>query len=452
MPVSERDSCSSPASQRTASPARIGTRSPSPPLTQPAPRTTAKSWRTAAGWRPTTPPGPISITTTCACGASRRTIALTLPGAVTGRSPPSSTHLKRSEALEHACDRLAEADAHRGHAVAGLSALELVDEGRRDARPGGAERVAERDPASAGVHVVHPLLEPGVADELEDDRRERLVDLDHGDVVPTDPGPLERTVAGLRVAVQHAVRVDPRQPEGDEARAGLEAELRGLPLARDQDSGRAVADLARAPGGHLALRQERRLQRSQGLEGRVPPRRLVDREERAGMRILNLDRHDLVLEAALVDGRDRPPVGLERERVQLLAREPPLFGDRLCRHPLRDDLPALEQLVREIAAIRPHRNARHHLHAAGNDEVELSGPDRRRRVEVRLHRRAALPVDRRSRDRLRPAGDERHHPSDVPALLADLGDAAELDVLDLARIDLVAPEEPVQDLARELVA
>ena len=44
MPSSEPDSCSSPGSQTTASPDAIGSRSPSPPLTQPEPLTTANSW------------------------------------------------------------------------------------------------------------------------------------------------------------------------------------------------------------------------------------------------------------------------------------------------------------------------------------------------------------------------------------------------------------------------
>ena len=170
------------------------------------------------------------------------------------------------------------------------------------------------------------------------------------------------------------------------------------------------------------------------------------------MRVLNLDRHDLVLEPALVDRRDRAAVRLEGERVQLLARKVPLLGDRLRGDPLRNDLPALEHLVRDVPAVRAHRDARHHLHARGDDQVELARPDRRRRVEVRLHRRAALTVDGRPGHGLGPAGDHRHHPADVPALLADLRHAAELHVLDLARIDLIALQEPVQHLRRELVA
>ena len=52
----------------------------------------------------------------------------------------------------------------------------------------------------------------------------------------------------------------------------------------------------------------------------------------------------------------------------------------------------------------------------------------------------------------RPAGGERDVAADVPGLLADLGDAAPLQVLDLAGVDLVPRDQAVHDLRRELVA
>jgi hypothetical protein len=143
---------------------------------------------------------------------------------------------------------------------------------------------------------------------------------------------------------------------------------------------------------------------------------------------------------------------LERERVELLARDVPLVRDHLGRDALRHDLPAFEQLVREVAAAGPHRDAGHHLRAGRDDQVELARPDRGRGVEVGLHGRTALAVDGGAADRLGPARDERNHPPDVPALLADLRDAPELHVLDVCRVDVVAPNEGVQDLAGELVA
>ena len=170
------------------------------------------------------------------------------------------------------------------------------------------------------------------------------------------------------------------------------------------------------------------------------------------MRIRQVDRNDLVLEAALVDRAQSAPVRLEREGVQLLTGEAPLVGDHLGRDSLRHDLPAVEQLVRQIAAARAHRDTRHHLHACGDDEVELAGPDRGRGVEVGLHRRAALTVDGRAADALGPPRHERNHPADVPALFADLRDAAELHVLDLRRLDILPRDECVQDVSGELIA
>src|SRR5205823_13188638 len=72
-----------------------------------------------------------------------------------------------SEPLDDGGDRLSEADTHARDAIAGFTALELVDERRSEPRSGRAERVAERDSAAVRIDVLHPLGEPGVAGELE---------------------------------------------------------------------------------------------------------------------------------------------------------------------------------------------------------------------------------------------------------------------------------------------
>src|SRR5262245_17874968 len=130
-----------------------------------------------------------------------------------------------SESLEDACDGLALADAHRRDPVARGAAIELVQQRRGDARTGRPEGMAERDSATVRVDVAQlpPLVEARVCQELEDDGCEGFVDLDHGDVVPGQPGLLERPCAGLGVPVKHSVRVDPRQAERDEARTWLQA-------------------------------------------------------------------------------------------------------------------------------------------------------------------------------------------------------------------------------------
>ena len=132
------------------------------------------------------------------------------------------------------------------------------------------------------------------------------------------PARAERLPARLRVAVQHPVRVDAREAEGDEARPRLEAEPRRGRLARDEHGCGAVDDLARVAGGDDPVREKRRLERRRAAPRGVAPRRLVDADEDGCAGGTDLDRDDLVLEAPLVDRGDRSAVRLERVRVELL--------------------------------------------------------------------------------------------------------------------------------------
>src|SRR5918992_1086996 len=81
----------------------------------------------------------------------------------------------------------------------------------------------------------------------------------------------------------------------------------------------------------------------------------------------------------------------------------------------------------------------------------MAGLDRRRAVESRLQRRAALAIDRRRAHGLRPARDEHRLAPHVEGLLPDLRHAAHLDVLDLGRLDIESTDEPVQNLSRQFV-
>ena len=253
--------------------------------------------------------------------------------------------------------------------------------------------------------------------------------------------------------MQHPVRVDAREPERDEPRARLEPELRRLALARDQHPGRAVADLARAPGRDHTLGQERRAQRGQRLE-RTCPAEASRRPRTASPRAGSAPRPGRSRSRSGPRRSRRSRAGATRARTR---RAPPARGSTPRRSPPPKSPAARSASARSSLSERsppfePIGTRDIISTPARDDEVELARPDRGRRVEVRLHRRAALAVDGRPGHRLRPAGDHRHHPADVPALLADLGHAAELDVLDLARIDILAREQAVQHLSGELVA
>src|SRR6266540_4232262 len=154
--------------------------------------------------------------------------------------------------------------------------------------------MTEGDAAAVRVHVpgFPALVEARVGEELEHDGGEGLVDLDHGHVVPGETRLRERPLAGLRVPMEHSVRVDACETEGDETTARLETQPRDSVRTRDEHRGCAVADLARVTGGDDAVRPERRRQCGKLLGRGVASRRLVDREQRADVRIGYFDGND----------------------------------------------------------------------------------------------------------------------------------------------------------------
>src|SRR5205814_2214246 len=82
----------------------------------------------------------------------------------------------RLDALEDGRDALAAADAQRGEPVPAVPLSELRDEGEREPRARGAERVAERD--GAAVHVRLLAVEAEILLDGQALRGKGLVDLD----------------------------------------------------------------------------------------------------------------------------------------------------------------------------------------------------------------------------------------------------------------------------------
>src|SRR5829696_4424151 len=88
--------------------------------------------------------------------------------------------LAQLHALEDDGDALAAADAGRGEAVAAAAPLQFVERRQHEARPRGAERVAERD--GAAVDVGLRAVEPQLLLDGEVLAGESLVDLDEVDL------------------------------------------------------------------------------------------------------------------------------------------------------------------------------------------------------------------------------------------------------------------------------
>src|SRR6185437_14941999 len=84
-----------------------------------------------------------------------------------------------SDALDDERNALPDADAHRAQRVAAPRALELVHRRRDEPRAARAERMAERDRATVGIHARIVVGEAMVARDGQRLCRERLVQLDH---------------------------------------------------------------------------------------------------------------------------------------------------------------------------------------------------------------------------------------------------------------------------------
>src|SRR4029077_18066074 len=98
--------------------------------------------------------------------------------------------------------------AHRDERVFSAGALQLAGRGQGDARAGGAERVADRDGAAIRVDPAVGEIDFEAAQAGQDLRRERLVDLDHVDVLQRQAGALQRLFRGRHRAEAHYARLD----------------------------------------------------------------------------------------------------------------------------------------------------------------------------------------------------------------------------------------------------
>jgi hypothetical protein len=163
-----------------------------------------------------------------------------------------------------------------------------------------------------------------------------------------------------------------------------------------------------------------------------------------------VDGHELLGEAAVLGGLRRAPVGLQREAVELGARQLPAGGDELGADALRHQAVGVaggDAGAERVGAGRdvgPHRHAAHRLHAAGDDRVVGAGHDALGGEVHGLLGAAALAVDGRGRDRLGQPGGEHRVARGVHRLLGDLVDAAADDVVEALGVDARALDERAQ--------
>src|SRR5215472_1291517 len=189
---------------------------------------------------------------------------------------------------------------------------------------------------------------------------------------------------------------------------------------------------------------EHGLQRGQSLSGRFPQALIAPDHLRLPdwlallVADLHLDRHDLLVEAALRPGRPGFALRRETKGVGVVASE--------AAHP-GDPLGCLELVGRVVGPVliprpagpRPNvgaeRDAAHGLDTAGDPDVDGARGDQARDQMVGLLRRAALRVDGRGRRRVWQPGGEPGIARHVGGLLSGLGDAAADHLLHGLRLD-----------------
>src|SRR4051794_33448690 len=283
-----------------------------------------------------TPGGPV-IPTTCAlpqCGASsaiaeRRSgdsSSTRLISRPTARALPAracSTSSAADSGRRHPHDQgvaLAAAAAERRRTDATAAALELQGEVQGDPGTGHADRVAEGDRAAVDVDL--RVLDAELTRRRDADRGEGLVELDQVEIGRLDAflrarldGRRCRLQLQRRVGAGHlAVRTDLGEPG--------QPELLGLGLAHHHDRGRAVGDLRGRTGRDRAFFAECRTELPEALGGRVAADALVDRDhDRVTLALRDLDRHDLVVEDAVLPGDRCLLVRLRGELVLLIASQ-----------------------------------------------------------------------------------------------------------------------------------
>ena len=230
-------------------------------------------------------------------------------------------------------------------------------------------------------------------------------EFDDVEVVDREAGLLEQLLHRRDRADAHHLGPDAGDGVAEDPRPRLQPGLLGGVGGGEHDRRRAVVEAAGVAGGDAAVLPERRPKLRQRLGGgRL--RVLVGGEADRLAFHLDLDRHDLAGEAALLDRRRRAGLALERERVLRLAGDL-VLGSRRSRR------------SRPCGRCRTGRSARPTIMSSACGVAHLLPPARRRsarrasatcsrrRRRARSRRRRARAPARRRRSPARPEPQSR---------------------------------------------
>ena len=167
-------------------------------------------------------------------------------------------------------------------------------------------------------------------------------------------------------------------------------------------------------------------------------------------------RHDRLPHHAVLPGRRRALLRLDRERVRALLRDRreavvQVLGGLAHRRGGLVDQPLGDEARIEVDVLA-HRVMAHVLDAAGERDVDGAERDLSRGGRDRGERACAHAVDREARHRVGDAGEQRDVAAEGQALVADLRGRREHDVADPLRRDLrVAPQQLADRLDAHVV-
>src|SRR5580692_5411540 len=157
-----------------------------------------------------------------------------------GDKGPSGAHYPQSDPFEHRGDALAAADTHGDQRVPAAGPAQLVQGLDDQDGTGGAERVTEGDAAAVRVGPLRRQAE--FAGDGERLRGERLVHLEHVDVVDLEVGPLEDLAHRGYRSDAHDAWLHAGVAVGHEPADGLAGVPFGIILVGQDDGRRAVVD------------------------------------------------------------------------------------------------------------------------------------------------------------------------------------------------------------------
>ena len=279
-------------------------------------------------------------------------------------------------------------------------------------------------------------------------RGERLVHLEHVDLVQLQAGLLQHLPDGRHRADAHDPGLDARVAVAHQAAYRLQAVAAGVRAAGQHDGGRRVVHAGGVPGGDRALLGERRAQPGHGLQADVLPEVLVGLELDGLLLDLDLDGRYLLVEVVRCRRGRGPAVALDRQRVLILAGDVVVVGHVLRRYAHVAGIPRVVQradhrvdglgVAHPLApahVLQPVRATAHRLGPAGYRDLGVTQHDELGGRHDGLQPAAAQPVDGEGGHLHGEAAVDRGDPAQVHVPGLGVNHVAEDHVPEVLRID-----------------